>query len=170
MTTCGNWYRAKINPSDTGNLREQSLWHITDALTVTADANLQYVLANGGQACSPSRKENNAGGEHNRPRWAGSVLRPGTTTTPYGCIAGKGCDLNGDGDLLDTVGLFQPSTTNTRRWGFNTSVIYAIDDDNTIQAAYTLDYGLHRQTGTTSFVDPVNGPYDPVRRLARSRP
>ena len=26
QTTCGNWYKVKINPSDTGNIREQSLW------------------------------------------------------------------------------------------------------------------------------------------------
>jgi iron complex outermembrane receptor protein len=119
--------------------------------------NVQYVLANGGGLFS--FKENTG------QLIGGSSGGSGTTTTPYGCIAGKGCDLNGDGDLLDTVGLYQPSTTNTRRWGFNTSLIYQFDDNNTVQVAYTLDYGLHRQTGTTSFVDPVNGPYDPFAGL-----
>ncbi|MEJ1969702.1 MAG: TonB-dependent receptor [Rhizomicrobium sp.] len=157
MTTCGNWYKAKINPSDTGSLRAQSLWHLMDSLTLTVDANVQYVLANGGGLFT--FKENS-------PQLIGGTSGGvGTTTTAFGCIAGKGCDLNGDGDLLDTVGLYQPSTTNTRRWGFNTSLIYQFDENNTVQAAYTLDYGLHRQTGTTSFVDPVNGPFDPFAGL-----
>ena len=159
MTTCGNWYKVKINPSDTGNLRMQSLWHITDALTVTADANVQYVLANGGGLYSFYEDS---------PQLIGATqggVSTGTTTTPYGCLAGKGCDLNGDGDVLDEVGLYQPSTTNTRRWGFSTSVLYQFDTDNTVQLAYTLDYGLHRQTGTTSFVDPTYGPYDPFAGL-----
>ncbi|HEY4274417.1 MAG TPA: TonB-dependent receptor plug domain-containing protein, partial [Rhizomicrobium sp.] len=29
MTTCSFWYRPRINPSDTGNIRFQSLWHLT---------------------------------------------------------------------------------------------------------------------------------------------
>ena len=157
MTTCGNWYKAKINPSDTGNIREQSLWHLTDALTLTVDANVQYVLANGGGFFTFA--------ENSPQLIGGSTGGTATSTTPYGCVAGKGCDLNGDGDFKDTVGLYQPSTTNTRRWGFNSSLIYQIDDNNTLQAAYTLDYGLHRQTADTSFVDPVNGPFDPFAGL-----
>ena len=153
MTTCGNWYRGKLNPSDTGNLRFHSLWHLLPNLTFTADASLQYVLANGGGIYT--FKETNT-------QLAGSSSGgSGTTTTPYGCIAGKGCDLNGDGDILDTVAAYQPSTTNTRRWGYSSSLIYRFDDNNTFQLAYTLDYGLHRQTGTTTFLNPTNGPYDP---------
>ncbi|MEI9994440.1 MAG: TonB-dependent receptor [Rhizomicrobium sp.] len=158
MTTCGNFYKVKINPSDTGNIRMQSLWHLADALTLTADANVQYVLANGGGAFS--FKENGGQLIGNT-----TIAGAGTTTTPYTCLAGRGCDLNGDGDVMDTVELYQPSTTNTRRWGFNMSLIYEFDDNNTVQAAYTLDYGLHRQTGTTSYFDPVNGPYDPFAGL-----
>ena len=48
QTTCSFWYRPRINPSDTGNIRFQSLFHLTDALTLTADANFQYVEATGG--------------------------------------------------------------------------------------------------------------------------
>jgi len=157
MTTCGNWYRAKVNPSDTGNIRAQSLWHITNALTATVDANVQYVLANGGGFYTFSETSGQLIGA--------SSGGTSTTTTPYGCIAGKGCDLNGDGDIKDTVGLYQPSTTQTRRWGFSTSLIYQLTENHTFQVAYTLDYGLHRQTGTTSFVDPTNGPYDPFAGL-----
>jgi iron complex outermembrane recepter protein len=152
MTTCGNWYKGKVNPSDTGNLRFHSLWHLMPNLTFTADASLQYVLANGGGIYTFTE---------NNKQLIGSSTGTGTTTTPYHCILGQGCDLNGDGDVKDTVGAYQPSTTNTRRWGFSSSLIYELDDNNTIQAAYTLDYGLHRQTGRTTFLDPVNGPYDP---------
>lgn len=157
MTTCTNWYKAKINPSNTGNIRAQSLWHLMDDLTLTVDANLQYVLANGGGFFTFAENTGQLIGAT-----SGGTA---TTTTPYGCIPGKGCDLNGDGDIKDTVGLYQPSTTRTRRWGFNASLIYQFDDNNALQVAYTLDYGLHRQTGDTSFVDPVNGPYDPFAGL-----
>lgn len=153
MTTCSFWYRPRKNPSDTGNLRFQSLFNLTDQLTLTWDANLQYVLATGGSTFF-TFKENSGqliGGT--------AISGPATTTTALGCIPGRGCDLNGDGDALDTVGLYQPSTTNTRRWGTNISLIYRLDENNTFQAAYTLDWGLHRQTGLTSFVDPVFGPY-----------
>lgn len=145
MTSCGNWYRGKVNPSDTGNLRFHSLWHITSDLTFTADASLQYVLANGGGIYSFY--------ENNQQLIGSSVGGTGTTTTAFGCIAGKGCDLNGDGDVMDQVAAYQPSTTNTRRWGYSSSLIYKLTEGHTFQLAYTLDYGLHRQTGLTTFLN-----------------
>jgi len=151
-TTCTNFYKVRINPSDTGNLRFHSLWHLLDSLTLTADANLQYVLANGGGYTSVA--ENDA-------RLKGATTGTGTTTTAYGCIAGQGCDLNGDGDVKDTVALYSPSTTNTRRWGFSSSLIYELMEGQTFQLAYTLDYGLHRQTGQMTRFDAVNGPWSP---------
>jgi iron complex outermembrane receptor protein len=92
---------------------------------------------------------------------ATSIAGGGTTTAAFGCISGRGCDLNGDGDVLDTVGLFQPSLTQTHRYGSNVSLIYKFDENNTIDLAYTLDWGDHRQTGVASFVDPITGPYKP---------
>jgi iron complex outermembrane recepter protein len=157
MTSCTNWFRGKLNPSDTGNLRFHSLWHLLPNLTFTADASVQYVLANGGGIYTFKETSGQLAG--------GTTGGSGTTTTPYGCIAGSGCDLNGDGDILDTVALYQPSTTNTRRWGYSSSLIYQFDENNTFQAAYTLDYGLHRQTGETSYLDPVTGPTDPFGGL-----
>lgn len=152
MASCGNWYKGKLNPSDTGNLRFHSLWHLLPSLTFTADASLQYVLANGGGIYTFSETSGQLGG---------GTGGSGTTTTPYGCIANVGCDLNGDGDVKDTVAAYQPSTTNTRRWGYSSSLVYQFDENNTFQLAYTLDYGLHRQTGTTTFLNPTSGPYDP---------
>jgi len=153
---CGGFYKLRINPSDTGNIRFHSLWHLLPSLTVTADANLQYVLANGGGYSAISETD---------ARLKGNTTGTGTTTTPFGCIKGVGCDLNGDGDVKDTVGVYSPSTTNTRRWGFSTSLIYQLTDNQTFQLAYTLDYGLHRQTGQMAFFDMNNGPWDPFAGL-----
>ncbi len=173
MTGCSNWYKLRINPSDTGNLRYQSLWHLTPDLTFTADASLQYVLANGGGSTTfaESVAAANALGTSasQRASYAATARQligntsggSGTTTTPYGCIPGVGCDLNGDGDVRDLVQIYRPNTTNTRRWGFNSSLIYSLSDTQTFRVAYTLDYGVHRQTGQATFFDPVSGPYNP---------
>jgi iron complex outermembrane receptor protein len=153
QTNCSFWSRPRLNPSDTGNIRFQSLFHLTDALTLTADGNFQYVEATGGSTFFTFKE--------NASQLIGNTVIAGgaSTTTPYGCIPGRGCDLNGDGDLQDTVGLYQPSLTQTHRYGANVSLIYKLDDNNTVQAAYTLDWGDHRQTGETSRVDPLSGPY-----------
>ena len=153
QTTCSFWYKARVNPSDTGNIRFQSLFNLSDALTLTADASFQYVEATGGSTFFTFK-------ENSGQQIGGSVIAgPATTTTPLGCIPGRGCDLNGDGDVLDTVGLYQPSLTQTHRYGANVSLIYKLNEQNTLQAAYTLDWGDHRQTGAAAFVDPTNGPY-----------
>jgi hypothetical protein len=69
-----------------------------------------------------------------------------------GASHATGVDLNGDGDTLDQIQVYSPSNTNTIRYGLNMSVLWAIDDNNTLQAAYSLDYGLHRQTGQMGFM------------------
>ena len=159
MTTCGNYYKTRINPSDTGNIRFSSLWHLLPNLTATLDANVQYVLATGGTTT------NNLS-ETDAKLIGTSTGGSGTTTTPYGCIAGKGCDLNGDGDIKDTVEVQSPSVTNTRRYGLSSSLIYRLTDDQTFQAAYTLDWGLHRQTGINGIINGLNGFYNPFGPVA----
>ena len=158
MTTCANWYKVRINPSDTGNIRFSSLWHLMSKLTLTADANFQYVLATGGTMAA-SLSEYDA-------KLKGTSTGTGTTTTPYGCIAGVGCDLNGDGDVKDSVLVMSPSVTNTRRYGFSSSLIYHITDEQTLQAAYTLDWGLHVQTGRNGLINGLNGFYNPFGPVA----
>jgi iron complex outermembrane recepter protein len=153
MTTCGNYYKTRINPSDTGNIRFSSLWHLLPSLTLTLDANVQYVLATGGTTTN-NLSETDA-------KLIGTSTGTGTTTTAFGCIAGKGCDLNGDGDIRDTVEVQSPSVTNTRRYGLSSSLIYRFSDTQTFQAAYTLDWGLHRQTGRNGFINGLNGFYNP---------
>ncbi len=148
--TCSNWYKLRINPSETGNFRVFALFHLTQDLTLTVDPSFQYVLANGGGVTSI---------RENDPRLIGNTTGVGTSTSPFGFIAGQGRDLNGDGDVRDTIMLYSPNTTNTRRWDVNASLIYHLDDNNVFQLAYTLDYGLHRQTGQYARFDTTTGPY-----------
>jgi iron complex outermembrane receptor protein len=138
-TLCANYYGRQINPSDTGNIRISSLFHVTPDLTLTVDPSIMYTLANGGSQYTQLRE--------------GDPRLIGTTST-----AGK--DLNGDGDLLDTVGVFGPSNTNTIRYGLNTSLLWNVAEGHVIQLAYTLDYGLHRQTGQAAFLDALGNPQD----------
>jgi iron complex outermembrane recepter protein len=161
MTTCGNYYRTRINPSDTGNIRFSSLWHLAPSLTLTVDANVQYVLATGGTTTN-NMYEN----DYKLIGTSTVVGTPPTTTTPFGCIPGKGCDLNGDGDILDQVEVQSPSVTNTRRYGLTSSLIYRLTEDHTLQLAYTLDWGLHRQTGINGYINGLDGFYNPFGPVA----
>jgi len=143
-SACSNYYGLRINPSDTGNVRMQSLFHLGDSLRLTIDPSFQYTLANGG----------------------GTTL---LTETPAANNADRrvvgntglvGWDLNGDGDILDNVRFYTPSTTNTRRYGLTSSLIYDIADDHRVRIAYSLDYAKHRQTAQWGAVDANGNPLD----------
>ena len=120
----------RINPSDTGNIRMQSLWHLGEKLRLTFDPSWQYTLANGGGTTTIDETPG-----HHRATCA----RSAPPTSP-------GFDLNGDGDILDTVRFYSPNTTNTKRWGATTSLIWDINDDHRMRFAYTWDRARHRQT------------------------
>ncbi len=128
-TSCTNWKGVRINPSDTGNIRLQSLWHLGEKILLTFDPSWQYTLANGGGS---------------------TVINETVGTTadvrPIGNAAVAGFDLNGDGDIRDAVRFYSPNTTNTKRWGATTSLIWNINDDNRLRFAYTWDRARHRQT------------------------
>ncbi len=138
-TTCANYFRRQNNPSDTGNVRLSSLWRLYDGLTLTVDPSIQYTLANGGSQYTQLFE--------NDPRLIGSAVATGR-------------DLNGDGDVLDRIGVFGPSNTNTIRYGLNTSLLWLISDEHAIQFAYTLDRGQHRQTGQATILLPDGSPSD----------
>jgi len=134
--SCTNYYGVRINPSDTGNIRMQSLWHLGDKLRLTFDPSWQYTLANGGGTTTI-----------NETVGTSADVRPiGTANVP-------GFDLNGDGDILDTVRFYTPNNTNTRRWGATTSLIWDINDDNRVRVAYTWDRARHRQTAQWGYMD-----------------
>jgi iron complex outermembrane receptor protein len=130
--SCSNYFGTRINPSNTGNIRGQSRFSITDSVTLTFDPSYQFVRANGGGTEAVS--ETNA--------------RLGV----------GGVDLNGDGDTLDTVRLYSPSNTTTNRYAVTGSLIWDINDHHRIRLGYTYDYGNHRQTGEYSLLDAFGDP------------
>lgn len=143
-SACSNYYGLRINPSDTGNVRMQSLFHLGDSLRLTIDPSFQYTLANGGG--TNVLRETPAANDPDRRVVGNTGL--------------AGWDLNGDGDILDTVRFYTPNNTNTRRYGITSSLIYDIADDHLIRAAYSLDYARHRQTAQWSPVDENGNPLD----------
>ncbi|HEX8471465.1 MAG TPA: TonB-dependent receptor [Brevundimonas sp.] len=138
-TNSANYWGLRINPSDTGNVRGNSRFTLMDGLVLTVDPSFQYTLADGGSQQAVLAEN--------------SQLLRGTKAT-------GGVDLNGDGDLLDSVRVMTPSVTNTHRYGLNSSLIWDINDTNRLRVAYALDYGRHRQTGQYGKID-FSNPTDP---------
>jgi len=142
------WWGGRINPSNTGNIRLQSRYTLTDYLTLTFDPSFQYVMANGGS-------QHQTVFENDR-----KLIGDPSAVTSYSCVVGtspQGVDLNGDGDCMDRIHYMSPSNTNTRRYGLNTSLIWEVDDQNTLRLAYTYDKGRHRQTSEGGFVNQQTG-------------
>lgn len=127
-----NFYGLRVNPSNTGNIRGNSRFTLSDGLVLTVDPSFQYVLANGGTQ---------------------QAVLSETDALLRGSVGAGGVDLNGDGDTLDRVRVMTPSNTNTHRYGLNTSLIWDLNDDHRLRAAYALDWGRHRQYGQYGFVD-----------------
>lgn len=138
---CQFFYDFSINPSNTGNIRGQSRFTLTDSLTLTVDPTFQYVLANGGGITNV---------EETDQRLQGTFFNPLAPTA-------TGVDLNGDGDILDRIKLYSPSNTNTRRYSVNASLIWDINDDHRLRVAYTWDRGNHRQTSEFGYIDLSGG-------------
>jgi iron complex outermembrane receptor protein len=140
--SCTNYWGVRVNPTDTGNIRGQSLFHLGESLRLTIDPSFQYVLANGGG--STVMDETPAANNADR-RIVGSSGQ-------------AGFDLNGDGDILDSVRLYTPSNTNTKRYGLTSSLIWDINDDNRVRVAYSLDYAEHKQTAAWGGLDANGNP------------
>ncbi len=138
-TGCGNYYGTRINPSNTGNIRFNSKFSLTDALTFTVDAGYQYVLANGGGYTTMSETD---------PRARG--YNPGVTT--------GGVDYSGDGDTLDTVSFYTPNNTNTNRYTLLSSLRWDFSDTQYVRVAYAYDNARHRQTAEWGRHDAAGNP------------
>jgi iron complex outermembrane recepter protein len=130
-SACTNFYGLRINPSNTGNVRANSKFTLTDSLTFTVDAIWQYVLANGG----------------------GTTVQAENSAIVRGNSGLAGRDYNGDGDLLDSIRFYTPNTTNTKRWTVMSSLIWDINDSHRVRVAYTFDRARHRQTGEWGRLD-----------------
>jgi iron complex outermembrane recepter protein len=139
--SCTNFHGVRINPSNTGNVRIQSLWHLGERFILTFDPSYQYTLANGGGTTAIAETANPTSSD---------VRVRGNSAAP-------GVDLNGDGDLLDTVRFYTPNTTNTNRYGATASLIWDMTDTQRMRFAYTYDLAQHRQTAQWGPMDFADG-------------
>jgi iron complex outermembrane receptor protein len=144
---CGSTFDERLNPSNTGNVRGSSRFTLARGLLLTVDPSVQFVRANGGGTV------------------VGTERALANGTTGYGSAPNAGRDLNGDGDLLDTVRLLAPSNTRTRRYGVTASLIWDLNPDQRFRVAYTLDNARHRQTGDVGTIDVGGRPDDPFGGL-----
>ncbi len=136
-SSCGSPFERRYNPSNTGNIRANSRFTLTDKLVLTVDPSYQYVKAHGGGTSS-------SGYEYADP-----------TTGLYGQIDEKyyaGIDLNGDGDTLDRVRILTPSQTQTDRFVVIANLAYELNDTNRFRLSYTFDRADHRQTGEAGYI------------------
>jgi iron complex outermembrane receptor protein len=141
-SACTNYYGLRVNPSDTGNIRINSLWNLGENLRLAVDPSFQYVLANGGGTQTINE----------------SVTATTVDKRVVGNTSLLGFDLNGDGDTLDNVRFYTPSNTNTKRYGVNASLIWDFAENHRARVAYALDYGKHRQTGAFGYLDAAGDP------------
>lgn len=151
VAACGNLASTAINPSNTGNVRMNSRFSLSDRLTLTVDAGYQYTKATGGGSTVLAERNAAAGGS--------GLINYQYTRVGAGIAAGA--DLNGDGDLNDFVRLYTPSITRTNRLTAIVGLRYDLDDDNLIRVAYTWDRARHRQTGEASNLLPTGRPNNP---------
>lgn len=148
--SCGSLFDERFNPSNTGNIRLASKFTLADGLVLTVDPSYQYVKANGGGTVVGQegfRDVDPTGAVSNQTGYIGG--------TPY-----YGRDLNGDGDILDTIRVLAPSQTQTHRYIVISSLRYDINDHHTVRVAYTFDRARHRQTGETAFLRANGTPLD----------
>lgn len=138
---CTSSLGVQINPSNTGNIREQSRFTLAPGLVLTADGYYQYVLADGGGQST--------------------VMSETDVLLKQGIAGSTGIDLNGDGDTLDRVLVGRPSITNTNRYTGIVSLVWKPAPPHTVRVAYTYDRAHHRQTGEYSPTDLFSNVVDP---------
>lgn len=147
-TSCTNDSRTRINPSNTGNIRGQFNYGITDNIRISIDPSFQYTIANGGGFTLFNERDDRLDqNSANNLGTAGAIAIPTAPQCLTAAVLNTGVDLNGDGDSCDNVALYTPSNTNTRRYGVLSSLLWDINDDHRVRISYTNDYGRHRQTG-----------------------
>jgi iron complex outermembrane receptor protein len=165
---CGSFFDERMNPSNTGNIRLNSRFTVAPGLVFTVDPSFQYVKANGGGTvvAQEARRDVNP-----NPLVGTTPTNSNCNTTPNGplvsCQTGYiggvpyfGRDLNGDGDMLDSVRLLAPSQTQTNRYGVIAGLRYELED-HTFRIFYSYDRARHRQTGETNFLRADGQPTDP---------
>jgi iron complex outermembrane receptor protein len=101
----------RINPSDTGNIRIQSLWHLDDNLRLTFDA----VLA------VHAGERRRFHGHRRTPRQLPDMRALGNSTPVAGTSTATATRST-------SLRFYTPNTTNTKRWGANASLIWDINE------------------------------------------
>jgi iron complex outermembrane receptor protein len=139
-SSCSNYYNVRINPSNTGNIRGQSRFTLSDQFILTVDPSFQYDLANGGGSSTLGESSARARGAN---------------------PASPGVDFNGDGDFSDTIRFYSPNNTNTHRYGLTSSLIWDVAKGHRIRVAYTYDRAKHRQTGEWGYLEANGDPESP---------
>ena len=159
--SCGTEFDRRYNPSNTGNIRLASRFTAGN-LTFTVDPSYQYVKANGGGTVTGNegavRDINPAGGTAPVAQCA-ATPNSATNTCVSGYLGGIpyfGRDVNGDGDLLDTVSVLAPSQTQTHRYAVIAGVRWDFGPGQAVRAGYTFDRARHRQTGQVGLLQ-ING-------------
>ncbi|MFC3441367.1 TonB-dependent receptor [Sphingobium rhizovicinum] len=142
-SSCGSDFEYRWNPSNTGNVRINSRFTLSDGLVLTVDPSFQYTKANGGGTSIASEGFTRIGGQN----YTGFIQGSSSAAQYF-----FGHDINGDGDMLDTVRVHTPSQTQTNRYGLISSLRYDIDPNNTVRLAYSYDRGRHRQTGEAGYL------------------
>ncbi|HEX8301650.1 TonB-dependent receptor [Sphingomonas sp.] len=160
--TCGSVFDQRFNPSNTGNVRVAGRFTLADGLVLALDPSYQYTKANGGGTVVGQEARRDvfpSGGASN----CNTTPNSATVSCQVGYIGGVpyyGRDLNGDGDLLDTIRVLAPSQTQTHRIVLISSLRYDLSDNHSLRLAYTYDRARHRQTGETNFLETNGTPTD----------
>lgn len=165
QASCGTEFDRRYNPSDTGNIRLASRFSLADNLVLTVDPSYQWVSANGGGTANAQegalRDINPVGGTAST---ADCRTTPNSATNT--CVAGYlggtpyfGRDINGDGDILDTVVVLAPNQTRTRRIGVIAGLRWEFSENHAVRLNYTFDRARHRQTGEVGLLKPNGEPF-----------
>ncbi|WP_322965460.1 TonB-dependent receptor [Sphingomonas fuzhouensis] len=159
-SSCTNTRQTSLNPVDTGNLRFNSLFTLSDRLTLSMDGGYSYTHANGGGSTVFAESNANAGARNANRYQFGRV----------GAGVASGRDLNGDGDMLDYVRAYYPSNTQTNRLIAIAGLRYDIDANDMLRLAYTWDRARTAQTGEASYLRVDGTPWLPFSTSDASNP
>ena len=164
--SCGTEFDRRYNPSNTGNIRGQSRFSLTDDITLTVDPSYQWVKANGGGTVTAREfgyDINPAGTEpaaaptaRPRPTAPPSPASPATSAAALHAAARRQRRQRHPrpGHRL------APSQTRTRRIGVIAGLRWDFAADQTVRVTYTYDRANHRQTGEVGLVDANGEPLD----------